>query len=145
MDFKTAMRISGAGLTAHRAWMNVSSVNLANAQTTKTSAGEPYRRRTLVYESVPVEEEFGRQVDQALDEGIESVRVERVVADKRDFVEVYDPYHPDADENGIVLMPNVRTSEEMANLLMAARGYEANLVALSTAKQLALKAIDIGK
>jgi flagellar basal-body rod protein FlgC len=145
MDFKTALTISGSGLTASRAWIDVTSANLANAKTTRTTSGEPYRRRTLIYESAPAEEQFGAELNSVMDDDVQGVRVADVVPDNRDFVEVYDPSNPDADKNGIVRYPNVDTAEEMANLVSASRSYEANVAALDTAKRLALKAIDIGK
>jgi flagellar basal-body rod protein FlgC len=145
MDFKTAMRISGSGLSANRAWIDVTSANLANAKTTRTASGEPYRRRTLIYESAPVENQFGADLNSAMDDKVQGVRVVDVVPDKRPFEEVYDPGNPDADKNGIVRYPNVNTAEEMANLVSASRSYQANVAALDTAKRLALKALDIGK
>jgi flagellar basal-body rod protein FlgC len=76
---------------------------------------------------------------------LEAVRVAEIVPDGRNFKEVYDPGHPDANQNGIVSMPNISAVEEMANMVMATRSYEANLAALNNAKQMALRATDIGK
>ena len=145
MDFDTAMRISASGLTANRVYMNVLSSNLANVNTTRTGDGEPYRRRTVIYESSELGESFENAVDMAMHDDIHKVRVVDVVSDGREFREVYDPNHPDADEKGIVRMPNITPIEEMANLVSAARSYEANLAALQTAKQLSLKALEIGR
>ncbi|MEM5789822.1 MAG: flagellar basal body rod protein FlgC, partial [Syntrophobacteraceae bacterium] len=89
-------------------------------------------------------EGFAGQLNAALGEGPESVEVVDIVSDKRDFKEVYDPNHPDADAKGIVRMPNINSVEEMANLVNASRSYEANLAALHTAKQLVLKTLEIG-
>ncbi len=72
------------------------------------------------------------------------MQVADIVPDQRDFRQVYDPGHPDADEKGIVLMPNINPVEEMANLINASRSYEANLAALQTARQLATKSMEIG-
>jgi len=80
----------------------------------------------------------------AMGGGAEKVQVSDIVSDNRDFRQVYDPSHPDADEKGIVLMPNINPVEEMANLITASRSYEANLAALQTAKQLANKSMEIG-
>lgn len=146
MDFETTAKISASGLSANRTWLNVLTANLANSQTTKTASGKPYERRTVMYESVPAVESFSDNLDSAMqDDEISKVQVTDVLPDGRDFRSVYDPNHPDANEQGIVLMPNINPVEEMANLLVAARTYEANLAALNTAKQLALKAIEIGK
>ncbi|MHC1726141.1 MAG: flagellar basal body rod protein FlgC [Syntrophobacteraceae bacterium] len=143
MDFDSAMKISSTGLKANRAWINVVSSNLANANTTKTADGGPYMRKTLIYESAPAGD-FSDQLNAAMGESAEGVQVTDILPDKRDFKQVNDPGHPDANENGIVFMPNVNPIEEMANLVNASRSYEANLAALQTAKHLSLKAIDIG-
>lgn len=145
MDFKTAMRISGSGLSANRAWVSVTSANLANAKTTRTESGEPYRRRTLIYEAVPVAGQFGAELRSAMDGDVQGVKVVEVVPDQREFQETYDPSHPDADDSGIVRYPNISTAEEMANLVSASRSYQANVAALDAAKRLALKAMEIGK
>lgn len=145
MDFETAMRISASGLRAHRAWINVLSANLANINTTRTPEGTPYRRRTLIYESVPQDESFEAALREAMEGELERVEVSAVVPDGRDFRMVYDPNHPDADADGMVRMPNINPVEEMANMLNAARSYEANLAVLNTAKALALRALELGR
>ncbi|MCU0572518.1 MAG: flagellar basal body rod protein FlgC [Syntrophobacteraceae bacterium] len=145
MDLDNAFKISASGLRASRTWLNVISANLANANTTRTASGKPYERRTVIYESVPSQESFGEILDGALSEDLQKVRVNAIVPDGRDFKEIYDPSHPDADAEGIVKMPNINSVEEMVNLVMASRSYEANLAAMSTAKQMALKALEIGK
>ncbi|MGQ9485399.1 MAG: flagellar basal body rod protein FlgC [Desulfosoma sp.] len=145
MDFETAMRISASGLRAHRAWINVLSANLANINTTRTPEGTPYRRRTLIFESVPQDESFEAALREAMEGELERVEVSAVVPDGRDFKTVYDPNHPDADADGMVRMPNINPVEEMANMLNAARSYEANLAALNTAKTLALRALELGR
>uniref|UniRef100_A0A831ZRD3 Flagellar basal-body rod protein FlgC n=1 Tax=Desulfacinum infernum TaxID=35837 RepID=A0A831ZRD3_9BACT len=145
MDFETSMKISASGLQAHRAWINVLSANLANIHTTRTAEGTPYRRRTLIYESVPHEENFDALLREVAEGELERVEVAAVVPDSRDFKTVYDPNHPDADADGMVRLPNINPVEEMANMLTAARSYEANLAALNTAKTLALKALELGR
>jgi flagellar basal-body rod protein FlgC len=143
MDLDSAMKISASGLNANRTWINVLSSNLANINTTRTADGVPYMRKTVLYESAPAEG-FAGQLNAALGAGAEEVEVTDIVPDKRDFREMYAPGHPDANDKGIVLMPNINPVEEMANLVNASRSYEANLAALHTTKQLALKAIEIG-
>lgn len=145
MDFQTAMRISASGLTAERTWMNVLSSNLANVDTTKTADGKPYARRTLIFESTPVQPEFGDVLNNAFQEDLDQVRVAKIVPDGRPYKKVYEPGNPDANAAGYVLMPNINPVEEMANLVMASRSYEANLAALNMDKQMALQAIGIGK
>jgi len=145
MDFETALKISGSGMSAQRTWMNVLSANLANVNTTKTASGKPYERRTVVYESSPTVESFDQALNESLEDELQGVRVANIVSDKRDFRQVYDPGHPDADANGVLQMPNITAVEEMTNMVVASRSYEANLTALNNAKMMALKAIEIGK
>ena len=143
MDIESAIQISASGLKANRTWINVISSNLANVNTTKTSEGTHYSRKTVIYESVP-DEGFGAELSAAMSETTDKVKVSDIVPDRRDFKEVYDPGHPDANAKGVVLMPNINPVEEMANMMNASRAYEANLAALQTARQLALKSMDIG-
>jgi len=145
MDFDSAMKISASGLTANRTWINVLSANLANVHTTRTPDGQPYQRRTVIYESVPFSENLDDAIGSGFGNDIEKVSVAEITPDKRDLKEIYDPSHPDADAQGMVRMPNISTIEEMANLVNASKSYEANLAAITTAKQLALKALEIGK
>ncbi len=145
MDFDSSMKISGSGLRASRAWLSVLSSNLANVNTTRTASGKPYERRTIIYESVPAGARFDEVLDDAMGGDIQRVRVHSIVPDGRKFKQVYDPSHPDANAEGVVEMPNVNPVEEMANMIVASRTYEANLAALATAKQLALKALEIGR
>jgi len=145
MDFDTSMKISASGLSAQRTWMNVISSNLANVNTTRTPSGKPYERHTAILEATDVTEPFDRVLDNLAQEELQAVRVAGVVPDGRDFKQVYDPGHPDANQSGMVTMPNISSVEEMANMVTASRSYEANLAALNNAKQMALRAIDIGK
>lgn len=145
MDFQTAMKLSASGLTAQRTWMNVISANLANAATTRTETGKPYERRTAIVEATANHEDFDRVLDGAVQEELQAVRVAGIVPDGRDFKEVYDPGHPHANQQGMVSLPNISAVEEMANMVIASRTYEANLAALNNAKQMAMKAIEIGK
>ncbi len=143
MDLESAIQISASGLKANRTWINVLSSNLANMNTSKTADGVPYTRKTVIYESVP-SEGFAGELSSAMGGGAEKVQVTDIVSDQRDFKQVYDPGNPDADAKGIVLMPNINPVEEMANLITASRSYEANLAALQTSRQLALKSMEIG-
>lgn len=147
MDFETSVKIASTGLHAHKMWMNVVSSNLANANVTKAVDGKPYQRRTLIYEATPIGESFDKTLEGTISEennAIQGVHVTDVMPDKRDFKTVFDPGHPDAGPDGTVLTPNVNPVEEMANLVMASRAYEANLAALNSTKQLAMKAIELG-
>ncbi len=143
MDLDSAIQISASGMKANRTWINVISSNLANVNTSRTAEGVPYSRKTVVYETVP-SEGFAGELGVAMNEQTDKVKVSDIVSDNRDFREVYDPGHPDADGKGIVRLPNINPVEEMANLLNASRSYEANLAALQTSRQLALKSMEIG-
>jgi len=145
MDFETSMKISASGLSAQRTWMNVISANLANVNTTRTESGKPYERQTTIVEAVDADNHFDRILDGVVQEELQAVRVAGIVPDGREFKQVYDPGHPDANDKGVVSMPNISAVEEMANMVMASRSYEANLAALNNAKHMALKALEIGK
>jgi flagellar basal-body rod protein FlgC len=144
MDTTTAFAISASGLRAQRLRMDVIAANLANAQSTRTPAGGPYRRRDVVLEATPQGESFDDLLAPA---GAESaaVRVARVVEDQRPPQLIFDPGHPDADANGYVAMPNVNVVSEMVDMMAATRAYEANVAALNATKRVLEAALEIGK
>lgn len=144
MSFFDSMNIVGSALTAERLRMDVSLQNIANANTTRTKTGEPYRRKQVVFQERAMSFKDVLSTEQYRMQG-GGVRVTRVVESDRDFVPMYDPSHPDANEEGYVMMPNVDTTEERIDLMAASNAYEANLTALSVVKSLALKALEIGK
>lgn len=144
MSFFDSMNIVGSALTAERLRMDVSLQNIANANTIRTKTGEPYRRKQVVFQERAMSFKDVLSTEQYRMQG-GGVRVTRVVESDRDFVPVYDPSHPDANEEGYVMMPNVDTTEERIDLMAASNAYEANLTALSVVKSLALKALEIGK
>mgnify|MGYP001202135874 CR=1 FL=1 len=144
MSLLDSMNIVGSAMTAERFRMDIALQNIANANTTRTASGEPYRRKQVIFQERAMSfsnllEEEAAKVDGG------GVRVTEIVESERDFVPVYDPAHPDADEDGYVWMPNVNTTEERLDLMAASTAYEANLTALSLVKSLALKALEIGK
>ncbi len=144
MDILTAMQISGSGLKAERARLNVAAMNLANANTTRTMEGGPYRAKSVVFAAKPLDKGF-RNALEASNSRLRQVEVAEVVEDKAPFREVYDPSHPDADPNGIVKMPNVNVAEQMVDMMSARRSYEANVTALDAVKDMAAKALDISR
>ena len=144
MDILTAMKISGSALKAERSRLNIASMNLANANTTRTMEGGPYRAKSVVFEAKELEGSFQDTFDSVRDK-LRKVEVVEVTEDKAPFKEVYDPSHPDADENGVVMMPNVNTAEQMVDLISARRDYEANVAALDAVKSMAMRALDIGR
>jgi len=139
-----SMNIVGSALTAERFRMDVALQNIANASTTRTASGEPYRRKQVVYEERAVDFDEALKNEEARVTG-GGVRVSKVVDSKEDFNLVYDPTNPDANDDGYVLMPNVDATEERVDLMAASNAYQANLTALSVVKSLALKALEIGK
>jgi flagellar basal-body rod protein FlgC len=159
----SSLQISSSGLSVQRAKLNATAQNLANAETTETREGGPYRRRSVVV----TEEQFDDALNSALKKrdtrlvrthtnhrGGKSLRVgqkvelstaegEEVKAPRDDIRLIYDPSHPHADAEGYVKMPNIEIITEMVNMIEATRAYEANTVAISAAKQMADDALDI--
>jgi len=145
MNFFDAIHSSGSGLTAQRIRMNLISSNLANAQTTKTIEGGPYKRKLAVFETKPIEGDFSKVLQQAVEKNPSQVKVSEIVDDKRQPILKYDPMHPDANADGFVAMPNINVIEEMTDMLSASRSYEANVTAITTTKAMVQKALEIGK
>lgn len=144
MDFFTSLKISSSALSAQRLRMNIISSNLANANTTRTPEGGPYRRKDIVVAATPVDNSFKNVLDTEVSNSIRKVNIVNVIEDQRPFRLVYNPQHPDANEEGFVSMPNISVIEEMTNLLSATRSYEANVTAIESIKNMALKALTIG-
>jgi len=139
MDLITSMNVSAAGLSAQRTRMNVVSSNLANVNSTRSPEGGPYRRKEVVMSAVAPPDQFGKALDQQLNEP----KVVTIINDPSEFPKVYDPSHPDANSEGYVLMPNVNLMREMVDMLSATRAYEANTSVISTVKAMAQTAIGI--
>jgi flagellar basal-body rod protein FlgC len=145
MDFFDAIHASSSGLSAQRLRMNLISGNLANVNTTRTRDGGPYRRKEAIFAARPLEESFKKILADRQKKQLSIVMVDRVIEDSNSPVMKYDPQHPDADEKGYVAMPNINVMEEMVNMISATRGYEANVTALKAAKDMASRALEIGK
>lgn len=145
MDFMTAMDISASGLSAQRAQLNVISMNMANIQTTRTTEGGPYQRKSVSFEATPVYSPFDEAMQDQLNRNLEGVKVLGVTADNRPFKTVYDPNHPDANDQGYVTYPDINVVEEMTNMMQAMRGYEANVQTIESAKRMFQKALMIGQ
>ncbi|MBI5849221.1 MAG: flagellar basal body rod protein FlgC [Nitrospirae bacterium] len=137
MDSLGIFKVSASGLQAQRTRMNLIASNMANAHTTRTENGGPYRRKEAIFSSEPVEAAAG--------EGLEGVKVSDVVEDQTPPQMTYDPGHPDADKDGYVAYPNVSVIEEMANMMMASRAYEANVAAFNISKTMIMKSFEIGR
>lgn len=145
MDFMTALDISASALTADRTTLNTISMNLANAKTTRTTLGGPYRRRTVVKAATDVDDPFSKHMRSALDRELKGVRVMAITMDKRPLKQVYEPGHPDANAEGFVSYPDINVVEEMTNLMTAQRNYEANVTTVDAIKGMYNKALEIGR
>jgi flagellar basal-body rod protein FlgC len=145
MDFFDAIHASASGLSAQRLRMNLISGNLANVNTTRTRGGGPYRRKEAIFAARPLEESFKKILADRQMKQLSIVMVDRIIEDSNSPVMKYDPQHPDADEKGYVAMPNINVMEEMVNMISATRSYEANVTALKAAKDMASRALEIGK
>jgi len=141
-----SINISASGLTAERLRMDIISQNIANANTTRTSDGMPYRRKMVVFKEASVNQPFSYYLSNAQNSIKKSgVKVSQIVEDKSEFKLVYNPGHPDADENGYVKMPNVDIMVEMVNMISATRAYEANVTSINSTKSMIMKALEIGR
>ena len=136
-----AISASASALSAERTRIEVAISNMANAESTRSANGEPYRRRDVVLESSPVAT-FDGAFGQASATG---VRVAAVVQDRSDFRRRYEPSHPDADAHGFVSLPNVDQPQEMVDMLSAARAYQANLTAIGLIRDLVARALELGR
>lgn len=143
-DFFDALDVSASALSAERMRMNTTSSNLANAQTTRTPEGGPYRRKDVVFEATP-QREFASVLQGHLDVPMHKVQVVDVISDLNPPKLVHQPDHPDANEEGYVAYPNVNTMEEMVNMVTASRTYEANVTAINVARNMMTKALEIGR
>jgi flagellar basal-body rod protein FlgC len=124
--------------------MDVISQNIANAGATRTENGGPYRRKMVVLESIKGSS-FRNELEKAAKVQAGGVKVESVIEDSSPLVPVYNPSHPDANEEGYVMMPNVNTAQEMIDMLGASRAYEANVTAFNATKSMLLRALEIGR
>ena len=150
MGMFDALDISGSALSAERLRMDVTSENLANAQTTKGADGQPYRRKEVVLQEVPQGGGFAGSLKAAMGAGAAGigsrppgVEVGGIVEDSTPSKMVYDPGHPDANAQGYVRMPNVESVTEMTDLITESRSYEANVTAMQTAKSMYTKTLDL--
>ncbi len=140
-----AMDVSATGMTAQQLRMDTISENIANVNTTRGADGRPYRRKTVVFneKSYPT---FSESLSMANKHNIgKGVKVTRIVEDPSEGRLVYDPAHPDANEDGYVTLPNVNTVTEMTNMIDATRAFEANVTVMNSTKGMAMKALDIGQ
>ena len=133
MGLFDSLSISSSGMTAERLRMDVIAENLANANTTRGANGQPYQRQEVLLQ----------QASPSFGQVLGGVQVAGIVNDPSPPRKVYDPGHPDADKNGYVTLPNVNPVNEMVDLITASRGYEANVTAMTAAKQMFTKSLEV--
>lgn len=150
MKLSNGFDVSASALTAQRLRMDVISSNIANAETTRGSfvngKFEPYKRKLVVLE--PTAQSFSSVLSKQMGQAggtAQGVRVSKIQEDQTPSKLVYNPTHPDADENGYVNMPNVDVAKEMVDMISASRAYEANVTALNATKAMFVKALEIGR
>ena len=137
----SAANAAASSLSVQRVRIEAAVSNLANAESTRSADGGPYRRRDVVVRSEPMES-FGDALGRSTATG---VKVVGVVEDQSEFRRRYEPSHPDADKDGFVSLPNVDAPQEMVDMLGAARAYQANLAAINIIRDMVAKALELGK
>jgi flagellar basal-body rod protein FlgC len=145
MDLLKSMKISSSGLAANRKRIESISSNIANAQTTRTVEGGPYRKKEVVFAAEPARDSFSEILEGEIDGDSQTVHATEVVSTDKPPIMKYDPTHPDANAEGYVALPNINVMEEMAEMISAQRSYEANISALNTTKAMAIKTLEIGR
>lgn len=144
MDLLSSLKISASGLAAQRKRSEAHASNIANAQTTRTAEGGPYRKKEVVFGSEPARDTFSEILEGELAENAQTVHATEVVHSDK-VIYKYDPSHPDANAEGYVAMPDINPMVEQANMMEALRAYEANVTAINTTKQMATKSLEIGR
>ncbi len=145
MSYMDAMNISASGMTAQRLRLDIISQNIANVNTTRDENGNVFRRQNVVFAEKDVSA-FGDILMKTASTVASGVKVTQIVEDtKTPLRRVYDPSHPDADEDGYVTYPNVNVVQEMTDMIDATRSYEANVTAFNASKNMALKGLEVGK
>ena len=137
MNLISGIATTAGALTAQKIRLDIVAQNIANAQTTRTPEGGPYKRKVIAFQNELVKHAGGV--------ALQTVNISSITDDKSPGQAVYNPQHPDAGPDGTVVMPNVNLAFEMVDLITASRAYEANLSVVKNAKQLAMKTLQIGK
>ncbi len=143
MDIFNTFKIGGSALRAQSLRLNTISSNLANIETTSTPEGGPYKKKSVHFQSSPLN--FQDHLNGNMKKALQGVEVTKIVEDKSAPKKVYNPSHPDANPDGYVEMPNISTLEEMVDMMSATRSYQANVTTIKMAKRMALKALEIGR
>ena len=139
------LEISSSGLSAERIRMNVISSNLANANTTRTEEGGPYKRKDVVFSARNTGVNFDNLMRLAFDNNLKEVKVDGIIEDQKAPKMIFNPNHPDANAAGYVAMPNISVMEEMVNMITSNRNFESDTQAIQATKSMATTAISIGR
>jgi flagellar basal-body rod protein FlgC len=145
MSLLSALSVSASGMSAQRTRAELLVENLANAETTRTPDGGPYKRKDAVFTSAAQTSPFAAVFQTEMGSGVDGVQVSDVIEDPSDPQKRYLPGHPDADSDGYVAFPNINPAEDMADLMSASRGYDANVAAMTALKDMILHSIDLMK
>ena len=137
MNLISGIDITSGALAAQRTRLDIVAQNIANAQTTRTAEGGPYKRQVVSFETELLKQAGGRS--------LQTVHIAGVSSDRSEGERIQNPQHPDADKDGFVQMPNVNLAFEMVDLITASRTYEANLSVVKNARSMAMKTLEIGK
>jgi flagellar basal-body rod protein FlgC len=145
MSLLSALSVSASGLTAQRTRAELLVENMANAETTRTPEGGPYRRKDAIFSSAPQSSPFSAEFQREMGSFSNGVEVADIYEDQRDPEKRFLPGHPDADPEGYVAFPRMNPAEDMADLISTSRGYHANVSAMSAVKDMIQKSIDLLK
>ena len=143
MSLFSALSVSASGMSAQRSRAELLVENLANAETTHTPDGGPYRRKDAVFQSTDVSSSFADMFQVEMNPQSAGVEVSKIVVDQRDPEKRYMPGHPDADKDGYVSFPRINPSEDMVDLISSTRNYEGNIAAMSAVKDMIRRSIDL--
>ena len=144
MSLFSLLSVGASGMSAQRARAELLVENLANAETTRTPEGGPYRRKDVVFESTTINSPFSSVFNSEM-QSMSGVGVSDIIVDSSDPERRYMPGHPDADKDGYVAFPKINTAEDMVDLMGAARSFEANVAAMSAVKDMIQRSIDLGR
>jgi flagellar basal-body rod protein FlgC len=149
MSLFSALSVSASGMNAQRVRAELLVENMANAETTRTPEGGPYRRKDVVFQSEQEQSPFASVLSDQMSGGGDAtatgVTVSDVIVDQRDPQKRYLPGHPDADADGYVSFPNLNPAEEMVDLVSSSRGYQANVASMTSIKEMIQRSIDLLK
>lgn len=143
MSLFSSISVSASGMTAQRQRAEVLVENIANADTTRTANGGPYRRQDVVFQPEQMSSPFSAVFGSQLDPQATGVSIQQIVVDQSDPERRYLPGHPDADKDGYVAFPKMNPAEDMVDLLGASRGYQANVSAISAVKDMIQRSLDL--